>query len=116
MAHLERALPVAVSVLVIVAVAVVQQRSRPLAALLATMPLTMPLAMWIVFAASGDSHRQTAEFVGSMLVGQVAGVVFVVACWMALGRQWPLPAVLLVGAVGWLLTVVAVPIARGWWE
>jgi H+/Cl- antiporter ClcA len=102
--------------LVIVAVALVQARSRHLAALLATMPLTMPLAMWIVFSASGGSHQQTGAFVRSMMIGQVAGVVFVVACWLALGRQWPLPVVLLVGAVGWLVTVALVPLARSWWE
>jgi glycerol-3-phosphate acyltransferase PlsY len=42
-------LPVVLSVLVIVVVAVVQERSRHLAAIIATVPLTAPLAMWIVF-------------------------------------------------------------------
>ena len=62
----ERVIPVVASVLVIVLVAVVQARSRHLAAILATMPLTAPLAMWIVFSASGGDHRQTAEFSRSM--------------------------------------------------
>ena len=48
----ERAVTVLWSVLVVVLVAVVQERSRHLAAIIATMPLTAPLAMWIVFSAS----------------------------------------------------------------
>jgi len=54
----DRIVPVVLSVAVIVAVALLQARSRTLAALLAAMPLTAPLAMWIVFAASDGDHRQ----------------------------------------------------------
>ena len=51
----ERAVTVVVSAVVVVLVAVLQERSRHLAAIIATMPLTAPLAMWIVFSASrGD--------------------------------------------------------------
>ena len=50
-----RVVTVLLSVLVVVLVAGVQERSRHLAAIIATMPLTAPLAMWIVLSASrGD--------------------------------------------------------------
>ena len=75
----ERVVPVVLSVVIIVLVAVVQERSRALAALLATMPLTAPLAMWIVFSAARGDHDQTAEFTGSMVIGSVASLVFVLA-------------------------------------
>jgi hypothetical protein len=42
----DRVVPFVLSVLVIVLVAVVQERSRHLGALIATMPVTAPLAMW----------------------------------------------------------------------
>jgi hypothetical protein len=67
----ERALTVVLSVLIVILMAVVQERSRHLAAIIATMPLTAPLAMWIVFSASRGDQRQTADFVGSMVVGAV---------------------------------------------
>lgn len=60
----ERVVPVVLSVLVILLVAVVQERSRHLAAIIAAMPLSAPLAMWIVFSATHGDQRQTADFVG----------------------------------------------------
>jgi len=82
---------VLLSVLVVVLVAVVQERSRHLAAILATMPLTAPLAMWIVFSASRGDQRQTADFVGSMVIGSVASLLFVLACWFGLRQEWGFP-------------------------
>jgi hypothetical protein len=42
--------------------------------------------MWIVFSASRGDHRQIADFVGSMVIGSVASLVFVLACWFFLRR------------------------------
>jgi hypothetical protein len=55
-------------VLIVIPVAVIQERSRHLAAIIATMPVTAPLAMWIVFSASRGDQRQTADFVGSRVM------------------------------------------------
>lgn len=62
-------------------VAVVQERSRTLAAILAVMPVTIPLAVWIVFSATGRDYPQTAQFVGAMAAAYLPTVVFVAACW-----------------------------------
>ena len=70
----ERVFPVLVSIAVIVLVAVVQERSRFLAAVLATMPLTAPLALWIVFSATKGSHQQTADFALSMVGGFIGAL------------------------------------------
>ena len=104
----ERVLPVAVSVLVIVLVAIVQERSRYLAALLASMPLTAPLAMWIVFSASEGDTRQTADFVGSMAIGFAAALVFILACWFGFRQAWGFAVTLGVASAIWL-TIVALP-------
>ena len=104
----EKVLPVVASVIIIVLVAVVQERSRELAAVLAVMPLTVPLAVWIVFAASGRDYQQTAHFVRSMIAGYLATIAFVVACWYGLRQQWPLPAVLVV-AFGLWAALAALP-------
>ena len=106
----ERAVTVLLSVLIVVLVAVVQERSRHLAAILATMPLTAPLAMWIVFSASRGDQGQTADFVGSMVLGSVASLVFVLACWFGFWRQWGFHVSLGFAALVWLV-VVLVP---GW--
>jgi uncharacterized membrane protein (GlpM family) len=88
----DKAVTVILSVVIVVLVAVVQERSRTLAAIIATMPLTAPLAMWIVFSASRGDQRQTGDFVGSMVVGSVASLVFVLACWLGFRHAWGFPA------------------------
>jgi uncharacterized membrane protein (GlpM family) len=102
----DRIVPVVLSVVIIVLVAVAQARSRHLAAILATMPLTAPLAMWVVFSASSGDQRQTADFVWSMVIGSVASLVFVLACWFGLRREWGLVATLALAAAVWLLIVL----------
>jgi hypothetical protein len=104
----DRVLPVVVSVLVIVAVAIVQERSRFLAATIAAMPLTAPLAMWIVFSASDGDQRQTADFMASMAVGTAATLVFVVVCWIGLRQAWGFAGTLIVAFVLWLTIVAGV--------
>lgn len=102
----ERTVTVLVSVLIVILVAVVQERSRHLAAILATMPLTAPLAMWIVFSASSGDQRQTAEFVRSMVIGSVASFVFVLACWLGLRQEWGFLVTLVLASTVWLLVVL----------
>ena len=102
----ERAVTVLLAVLVVIVVAVVQERSRHLAAIIATMPLTAPLAMWIVFSASGGDQRQTAEFVRSMVIGSVASLVFVLACWLGMRQAWEFWPSVALASVIWLLIVL----------
>ena len=104
----DKALPVVASVAIIVLVAIVQERSRDLAAIVATLPLTAPLAAWIVFSASGGDHPHTAEFVRSMLAASIANVLFIVACWYGLQQRWPFALVMLVAFGVWGV-LVAVP-------
>jgi uncharacterized membrane protein (GlpM family) len=101
-----RALTVLLSVLIVVLVAVVQERSRHLAAIIATMPLTAPLAMWIVFSASDGDQRQTSDFAASMIVGTVGSVVFVLACWLGFRQGWGFPITLTVAGAVWALVVL----------
>ena len=101
----DRLVPVALSVLVIVLVAIVQERSRALAAIIATMPLTAPLAMWVVFSANGGDQRQTSDFVRSMVAGSAASLVFVLVCWFGLRHAWGLGMTLVVASVVWLAVV-----------
>jgi uncharacterized membrane protein (GlpM family) len=102
----ERAVTVLLSVLIVVLVAVVQEHSRYLAAIIATMPVTAPLAMWIVFSASRGDQRETGDFVGSMAIGATASLVFVLACWFGLRQEWGLLVTLAFASAIWLLIVL----------
>ena len=93
----ERGVTVVLSVVVVVLVAVLQDRSRH---------LTAPLAMWIVFSASGGDQRQTADFVASMLIGAVGSLLFVLACWFGLRQSWGFVLSLALASAIWLLVVL----------
>jgi hypothetical protein len=108
MPGLDKALPVIASVVIIVLVAIVQERSRDVAAIVATLPLTAPLAAWIVFSGSGGNHPHTAEFVRSMLAASIANVLFIIVCWYGLQQRWPFAVVMVVAFGVWGM-LVAVP-------
>lgn len=112
----ERVIPVVLSVLIIILVAVVQERSRHLAALLAAVPLTAPLAMWIVYSATQGDHSQTADFVASMFLGFAAGVVFVAASWFGFRQHWSFPVVLVFGLAIWLAIVLLPSLVVRWFR
>jgi len=104
---LQRIIPVIISIALIIFVAIVQERSRYLAAIAAAMPLAIPLAIWIVFAATQGDYAQTTDFTGSMVLGIVATLIFTVACWFALRQRWPFPLIILFGYGIWLIIVLA---------
>ena len=88
-----------------VLVAVVQGRSPHLAAILATMKLTIPLAMWIVFSATQGDRRQRAEFAGSMVLGSVASLACILAAWLGFRQEWGFTLTVGFAAVVWLVVV-----------
>lgn len=74
--------------LIIAAVAVVQARSRVLAGILAAMPLSIPLAMWIVYRETRDLE-QTAHFARATLLALLPSVAFVLTAWLLFSRRVP---------------------------
>ena len=58
------------------------------------MPLTMPLAAWIVFSGTGGNHQQTADFVRSMCAAYLPTLVFIAALWYGLRQAWAFPLVI----------------------
>jgi hypothetical protein len=61
--------------------------------------------MWIVFSASHGDQRQTADFVASMVLGFVASLVFVLACWIGFRQAWGFPLTLGAAAALWVAVV-----------
>ncbi|MBN1483994.1 MAG: DUF3147 family protein [Chloroflexia bacterium] len=97
---------VLISIAVIILVAWVGERWRGLAGILATMPLTIPLAMIIIYRTSSKDLLKTTELVQGMLSGIVATGCFVLAAWLALRRRWPFPMVILSGYAAWGLALL----------
>lgn len=99
--------PVVMSVLLIIFVAVVQRYSKAVAAVAATMPLTAPLALWVVFAAEEKKVART-EFAYAMFLGIWPMVAFVFAVWLATKAQWSIVAILFAGYAAWAVVLALV--------
>jgi hypothetical protein len=110
----QNVLPVLTSITVIIVVAVLQRHSRLAAAITATMPLTMPLALWIVYASAGGDRGTTAQFTRGMLIGMVPTIGFVVAIFLAARAGMKLVPMLLLGYGIWgIILALVVALRRG---
>ena len=96
----ERVLPVLVSIGVILLVAVLREHSRTFAAIAATMPINVPLALWIVFSADNNPTSRTA-FAEGLLIGILPTVLFLIVSWLVVRAGWPLIPTLIAGYAAW---------------
>jgi hypothetical protein len=97
-----------ISIVVLTAVAVVQRSSRLAAALTATMPLTIPLALWIVTAGAKGDPQVAAEFGRGLLWSIWPTVIFVVVVWAATRAGWRLAPTIGAGYLAWGLGAAVV--------
>ena len=112
----DKILPVVVSIAIIVLVSVVQEKSRFLAAVLSSMPLIAPLALWVVWKASKGNHEQTAEFAGSLVLGVVATLAFVMGTWMAFRQNLSFGSALGIGTLAWLGVLGGSKLLQSFWQ
>ena len=94
-------LPVVISVMVIILIAVIEKQSRTIAAITAVMPLTAPLALWIVYSSSGGEQAAMSEFTLGLILGLLPTLGFAIAAWLAARAGMKLGPVLLVGYGTW---------------
>lgn len=98
---MDRWVNIGIAWLIIAAVAFLQERSRILAGILAAMPLSIPLAMWIVYAETQDLE-QTAHFTRATLLALIPSFGFVLTAWLLLAHRVPFGWSLLGGYAVWL--------------
>jgi hypothetical protein len=63
-------------------------------------------AFSIVFSASSGNQHQTADFVGSMVIGSVGSLLFVLACWFGFRQEWGFLIALVLAATIWFVIVL----------
>ena len=106
------AFPVVISVLVIILIAVIEKQSKTIAAITAVMPLTAPLALWIVYSSSGGEQAAMSEFTLGLILGLLPTLGFAVAAWLAVRSGWKLGPVLLVGYGAWGIGTLLIALLR----
>ena len=104
--------PVIVSILIIIAVAIVRSYSRTAAAMLATMPINVPLAMWVVYSGAGGDRTIMAQFTQSMLIAIGPTVIFILVVWLAARAGWRLAPMLAAGYLVWGICLGAALLLR----
>lgn len=93
--------PVILSIIVIILVAVLEKQSKLFAALAATMPLGIPLALWIVYSSNGGDKQVVSQFSLSLLLSLIPTLAFVVTVWLAARAGMRLVPILLTGYSVW---------------
>jgi len=80
---LQDVVPVLLSILIIVLVAILEKQSKRFAALTATMPLTAPLALWIVYSSNAGEKTAVTQFSLGLLLGVLPTFAFLFTVWVA---------------------------------
>jgi len=106
------ALPVAISVIVLVVVAIVERHSKLVAAITAVMPLGAPLALWIVYSANDGDPTIVADFNRGMLIGVLPTLGFIAAVWLCARIGMKLIPMLAVGYAVWAIGVGLIALLR----
>lgn len=101
----QRILPVVLSIVIIIGIAMLRAYSKTLAAITATMPVNVALTLWIVYSAENGDKVQFASFARSMAQGIVPTTLFVLAAYLAARAGWNVVAVLAAGYTVWLIGV-----------
>jgi hypothetical protein len=110
----QNVLPVVVSLCVIVLVAILQKQSKLIAAITATMPLTVALSYWIVYASSNGKQADVTQFSTGLLLGIIPTISFLIALWLASRSGLKLLPALLVAYAVWGIGAVSLILLRRW--
>jgi hypothetical protein len=104
---LTRILEIVISLAIIVIITFIGDRFRGFGGIIASMPLTIPMTLVIVFLNTSRSHDATAQFLRSAVGGIFATAVFTLVAWLTVRRHWPIPWVIASGYAAWGVTVLA---------
>jgi hypothetical protein len=111
--QLQRILPVIVSIIIIIVVAILRQYSRTFAAIVATMPINVPLALWIVYSGDPADHESFVGFTQNLVIGLPPTFVFVLVAWLAARAGWSLVPIIAAGYAAWGITLLLSFALRG---
>jgi hypothetical protein len=108
---LQKSIPVITSIALILLVAVLRDRSRTWAAILATMPLNIPLAIWVIASGSENDPAIVGDTLHSIIIGMLAGVVWMAVVYGLVRAGWGVALAIGGGYVVWAVLIAAL----FWW-
>ncbi len=99
--NLQRSIPVVTSIGIILLVAVLRDRSRLVAAIVSTMPINIPLALWVLSAGTKGDSQAMAAFARALVLSLIPSFIWVVIVFLALRAGWHLLASIGVAYAVW---------------
>jgi uncharacterized membrane protein (GlpM family) len=105
-------IPVLISIIVIILVAVLEKQSKLFAALVATMPLSAPLALWIVYSSNSGDKAAITQFSLSLLLGLLPSLGFLITVWLASRAGMKLAPMLVTGYSVWAVGAIVLYLLR----
>jgi hypothetical protein len=98
---IQKLLPVITSILIILLVAFLRDKSRTAAAIFAVMPINMPLALWVVFGAGEYAPAELSAFLRNIFLGMITTIVWVSIVFLAIHFGAPLGFSILIAYFVW---------------
>jgi hypothetical protein len=105
-------IPVLISIIVIILVAVLEKQSKLFAALIATMPLSAPLALWIVHSSNSGEKAVVTQFSMSLLLGVLPSIGFLITVWLGARAGMKLVPMLVTGYSVWAAGAIVLYLLR----
>jgi hypothetical protein len=111
-----KVLPIIISVLVIVAVAVLRKYSPTFASIAAVMPINIPLAIAIVYAGTPikDQEKVMPTFTSGLAINLLPTFLFTIVVWRMFAMGYGLWAALIVGYIIWAIGLGLLFLLRAW--
>jgi len=103
--YMQKTIPVLISIAIIISVALLRERSRTVAALLVTLPINIPLAMWIASNSSGSDSQIVYNFARTSVIGLGIALVWILVVFFALRAGWTLASALAAGYGAWAVLI-----------
>jgi uncharacterized membrane protein (GlpM family) len=94
---------IAVSIVIIIAVAILQKQSKTIAAIVSTTPIRATLAIWVVYTAVEGSKTEMVKFNESVALSLIPTFFFAVSAWLAARAGFKLSGQLIIGYGVWAI-------------
>lgn len=94
-------LPVIVSICIIIAVALLKKVSSDFAAIAATMPINIPLGIWVFMSGGDKTNEDLTNFTGAIFINMMPTLLFIVAAWLVLRNGGNIFAAIGLGYLVW---------------
>ena len=96
-----------VSIGIIILASIIGSRYPSLIGVIASMPLTVPLSIWVVHQGSGGDYGVMSRLVSGTLWGLILTLLFVLAVKMVFDRKLPVGPAIIIGYGVWLVGYLA---------